>query len=757
MEIKWSVVMVMPGEDELSLLAELSHRKDAQIIGIVDPDGFSVGAGLAEILGVTVYPDLASIPPGKARFLVHPPLNETIDNLISKSSAYSITPVSAVNFANLLVERALSATPAPRPATTRSNFDFLETETSAIHETLGRIEEALDREGLLRWLLKLSTKATGAGSGSIMLFDEATQELYVAFAHGLSQTTLHRTRVRIGDGISGRVASTGKAEIIRGNQKPGSQRDRMDLQSSICAPIMWQDKLLGILNLSTSAGDQDLTYDALSTVENLTHRFGMILHRFLRLQTVRDGEVFRKIEEDLNNSSLVPLPVNSTLCDWAENLTEITQADYLSLSILTADGDLLVADAEDVHYESPPAPEKDAVLASGSPLVLRPTGDDIQPNGDDSTIFHLPVGRGPTRALMTLVYHTASRAHHFHTLSAEAIYLVNRHLSNFLDKSHSNDQMDRLTTLASTLTDLSTLAAGDQKSLMKRTVSAACQLTGAQQACILNDESELADCLDGPMNSEMRQEAVRLLKNAGNRGWSSTTMMAARAPGATEAPQSLMAVPLNAGLAFPGLILLNKKRLHPLDGASFTEFDALFARRLLPVFHAHCQATAPNKNHTPTASEYQLSVQETESSPASKNPAPQLAQIHPPAARVTADIRKILGIEIDRCKRYHTMVGLAAFRVTPTSGMVPDLTHLVSGLQTKLRSSDQTGCLKDGTILIVVPEDIQSLPSLLKRATSLLKNISGQDDLLIQTASRVYPGAGKNSEELIDAVIKAIN
>ena len=34
-----------------------------------------------------------------------------------------------------------------------------------------RIEEALDRESLLRWLLGLATRATGASSGSIMLFD----------------------------------------------------------------------------------------------------------------------------------------------------------------------------------------------------------------------------------------------------------------------------------------------------------------------------------------------------------------------------------------------------------------------------------------------------------------------------------------------------------------------------------------------------------------------------------------------------------
>ncbi len=747
MEIKWTVVMVMPGEDELSLLAELNGRQDAQLVGIVDPDGLSVGAGLAEIMALPVYRDLASIPPGKARFLVHPPLNEAVDAIIGDAQTFQLTPVTAANFSNLLVDRALNAASTPRPGSARVNFDFLETETSAIHETLGRIEEALDREALLRWLLKLATKATGTGSGSIMLFDEATQELYVAFAHGLSQTTLHRTRVRLGDGISGRVAANGKAEIILGNQKPGASRDRSDLKSSICAPIHWQDKLLGVLNLSTSAGDRDITHEALAVVENLTQRFGLILNRFLRLQTVRDGEVFRKIEEDLDNSSHVPLPVSTTLCDWAENLKDITGADYLSLSILTADGGLLVADSEDVHYETPPAPEKDAVLASGSPLVLRPAADQRHPDGEnDSTVFHLPVGKGPTRALMTVVFNTASRAHHFHTISSEAIYLVNRHVANFLDKASTTDQMDRLTTLASTLTDLSTLDPGDISKLCQRIVSAACQLTGAQKACILQNEKDLADCLDGPMGPAMRSEALRLLHDAGKRGWSSTILNADPAPGSSEPPQSLLAVPLKAGEPFPGLIMLNKKRLHPLDGASFTEFDALFARRLLPVFHA--RASQPVST---------TQIAEPPSGLPPVVPAPIQGPMDQPAPTAILDIRKILAVEIDRCKRYHTMVGLAGFRVTPTSGMVPDLQHLILKLNAKLRSSDQAGCLPDGTILIVVPEDIQSLPMLLKRATAILKQAAGQDDMLVQTSSRVYPGSGKNAEELINAVLATIS
>lgn len=746
-EIKWQVVMAIPGEEELSLLAELTNLQDAQVVGLLDPAGTSVGAGMAEIMGLPVFKSIDEIPPDEARFLVHPPMSGAVEECLAGASEHGLTCVSARNFANLLVDHALTRISEHRPAELRQNFDFLENETAAIHETLGRIEEALDREALLRWLLKLATRAVGAGSGSIMLFDETTQELYVAFAHGLSETTLHRTRVRLGEGISGRVAQCRQAELIKGDRHPGARRDRGALQSAVCAPIVREDRLLGVVNVSAAAGEQDLNPDALAQLVNLTGRFGLILERFLRLQTVRDGEIFRKLEEGFVSSTAWLEPSRNTLCEWAENLQGVTGAEDLSLSLLTAGGDLLVAHPEGVHYESPPVPEKDAVLASGSPLVLRPNAptdpDEGEEGGDSHTIFHLPIGKGPAKALLSVVFATAGRAHHFHNLSAEVIYLVNRHLVTWLDKMDSNDQVDRLTILAGTLTELSTLAPGEGAKLDERAVAAACQLTGAEYACILRDEDDPQGCRDTPLGPDLRREAVRLLQETGSRGWSSTILNASRRGGAG---QNLLVVPLQPGRPFPGLVMLNKKRLHPLDGAAFTEFDALFARRLLPVFHARAvQSRPPEPTVAPAAAE---------GATAAPAPVPEA----PPAAvrgdqQPSEDIQQALTVEMDRCKRYHTMVGVAGFRFSPVTGPVPEAHHLVLELSRHLRSSDTVGCLEDGTVIVVVPEDIQSLSALENRVTGLLRHISGQDDLLVQAAHRVYPGTGNDAPELIETVV----
>ena len=78
-------------------------------------------------------------------------------------------------------------------------------------------------------------------------------------------------------------------------------------------------------------------------------------------------------------------------------------------------------------------------------------------------------------------------------------------------------------------------------------------------------------------------------------------------------------------------------------------------------------------------------------------------------------------------------------------------------LAQKLRTSDRAGLMEDGTILVVVPEDIQSLPRLQKRVTTLLQDITGQADLLVTTAARVYPGGAGTAAELIQSVIKGMS
>ena len=94
------------------------------------------------------------------------------------------------------------------------------------------------------------------------------------------------------------------------------------------------------------------------------------------------------------------------------------------------------------------------------------------------------MGRDPLKALLTVEFSSAAKAHHFHSVSGEILYLVNRHLNDYLERAATADQVDRLTTLA---TALSELAAGPgQAAGRERVLAAACRLTGATKALLLD-------------------------------------------------------------------------------------------------------------------------------------------------------------------------------------------------------------------------------------------------------------------------------
>jgi hypothetical protein len=710
-------------------------------------------------MGLRVIKDLAELEPGSATYLVHPPLNDQVALIVDQAGDFGLKAVSAREFPQVmagpnLTDPRFQTDPGAKPRFTsgvftgkssadRTDFDLLELETAAIHRTLSRIEEALDREGLLRWLLGLATRSTGAGSGSIMLFDRHSEELYVAFAYGLSQHTVHRTRIRLGQGIAGGVAASRKAVFITDNQHPGAKRDRSAISEAICAPIVWQGNLLGVLNISASEGEGKLAGNALGTVESMTHRFAMILDRFLRLQTVRDGELYRYIEDEFTRDTGSPEAIAATLCTWAEDLRNAAGADHASIGVLTSDGDLFVANPNETTYESPPSPEKADVLGSGNPLVLRP-GDraDVDPTDvlGEGTMFILPVGRDPLKALLTVEFSTAAKAHHFHSISGEILYLINRHLNDYLERAATADQVDRLTTLA---TALSELAAGPARSGSRdRVLSAACRLTGATKAMLLTTDDAAGKKEKQEDDGSLNEEAIRLLNDTGQGGWQSTVLETRDESGEPGPGRSLLVVPLDTENPFPGLVLLDKRRLHPLDGASFTEFDALFARRLLPLL------AMTNVHESASAVESTSAVTRDEGIP---------APVEDAGFSGTQDaLAEILRTEMDRCDRYHTMVGLVAFRIPEQETATITVSGLVAEISRRLRSSDHTGCLEDGTILVIVPEDIQSLPRLQRRVTTVLRHLAGNENLAVLSSSRVYPGGGDSPAQLINSVLGAL-
>lgn len=85
----------------------------------------------------------------------------------------------------------------------------------AMDATVQTVVTATDIEEVLYTLLNRAMMTVSASIGSIMLPDKKSRSLSIAAAVGLEKTIVNTTSVRMGEGISGKVAQTGEGLLVK--------------------------------------------------------------------------------------------------------------------------------------------------------------------------------------------------------------------------------------------------------------------------------------------------------------------------------------------------------------------------------------------------------------------------------------------------------------------------------------------------------------------------------------------------------------
>ena len=121
------------------------------------------------------------------------------------------------------------------------------------------LSSKLELSELLTTVLGLASRVVDAETASLLLLDEATQELYFDVALGLGED-LSKVRLKLGQGIAGTVAQTRKPEIInevRGDPRWSSAMDEQTgfvTRSILAVPILLKGRLLGVVEAINKRG-----------------------------------------------------------------------------------------------------------------------------------------------------------------------------------------------------------------------------------------------------------------------------------------------------------------------------------------------------------------------------------------------------------------------------------------------------------------------------------------------------------------------
>ena len=183
----------------------------------------------------------------------------------------------------------------------------LETQVLRRHHqllALSRISSAVsglqDLDAILRVALDNVLEIINGVTGSILLLDEATETLYYRMQRGLSVRLTEGRLLRLGEGITGRVAQTAKPILVEDISKdprtalPDVVRTE-GLKGFISIPLRAKDKVVGVMNVSSHVAGR-FGADDVSLLNSIGDYLGTAIEQAkLYERLARAGERYRAL------------------------------------------------------------------------------------------------------------------------------------------------------------------------------------------------------------------------------------------------------------------------------------------------------------------------------------------------------------------------------------------------------------------------------------------------------------------------------
>ena len=143
------------------------------------------------------------------------------------------------------------------------DVDNLVVMLTSVHEFGSLASEIVSKHGLVNLIVETACNLLHSETGSLMLINQ-NNELYIVAAKGLSKDIIENTRMKIGEGIAGRVASTGKYYFVEDIEtdvrflRPNLE-EKYETKSFISVPLKIKNKVIGVLNINSSKNNKPFT------------------------------------------------------------------------------------------------------------------------------------------------------------------------------------------------------------------------------------------------------------------------------------------------------------------------------------------------------------------------------------------------------------------------------------------------------------------------------------------------------------------
>jgi putative methionine-R-sulfoxide reductase with GAF domain len=185
---------------------------------------------------------------------------------------------------------------------------------------IGQVVDAREQlHEMLELIVKMIAELLQARIVSMMLLDSSREHLFIKMSYGLDEWIVENTRVRLGEGIAGKVAKTGEALLIRNIEKNDTysspNNPQYDTASLLSVPLVVNDVIVGVINVNNKTDGKPFTNDDLNLIISFSERISRALER---VRAVEDShafledtiEAFRRMLETQTKTKVIEQAVN---------------------------------------------------------------------------------------------------------------------------------------------------------------------------------------------------------------------------------------------------------------------------------------------------------------------------------------------------------------------------------------------------------------------------------------------------------------
>ncbi len=165
---------------------------------------------------------------------------------------------------------------------------------SLFHEVGKTLASTLDLQKILQTIMEKISDFLQPDTWSLLMLDEATQELYFEIAIGAGANKLKDVRLKVGEGIAGWVAANGEPVLVEDVRKDPrfitkvDELTQIETRSVVCVPIKGREKVLGVIELINCLGRESFRREDIPILKNLADYAAIALENARYVQRITE-------------------------------------------------------------------------------------------------------------------------------------------------------------------------------------------------------------------------------------------------------------------------------------------------------------------------------------------------------------------------------------------------------------------------------------------------------------------------------------